>query len=75
MYINWKFDNIGKSIVDGKYKLFDFDASGITDDTNSEWLIEPVKFFNYKSAQERNVLLPIDIDNFCFETYLVKEEN
>jgi hypothetical protein len=29
MYVDWKLDNIGKSLIDGKYKLFDFDASGL----------------------------------------------
>lgn len=41
VYIDIKTDNIGKSI-DGNYKLFDFDNSGIVDIKNSKiWCLRP----------------------------------
>ena len=40
IYVDWKFDNIGKS-KDGNYKLFDFDASGIINLDTNEWIVTP----------------------------------
>jgi hypothetical protein len=46
MYIDWKFDNMGKS-VDGTYKLFDFDASGLIDLKTQQWILEPQHYWSY----------------------------
>jgi serine/threonine protein kinase len=52
IYIDWKFDNIGKN-KENVYKLFDFDASGIIDLNTNEWIIEPPNFFSYRNSKER----------------------
>lgn len=74
MYIDWKFDNIGKN-KDNIYKLFDFDASGLIDLNTNEWIIEPVNFFSYRNSKERNCKIPQEIDNWCFEYNLMNNKN
>ena len=69
MYIDWKFDNIGKS-ADGTYKLFDFDASGLID--SKGWVLEPVPFWSYKKARQ-NASLPKEIDDWSFEYNIGKK--
>ena len=74
MYIDWKYDNIGKS-DDGEYKLFDFDASGLLkseervgDYSDSPWEIEPPKhFWSYKQATIKGITNPKEIDNYAFD--------
>lgn len=42
VYIDIKDDNIGTSISNGEYKLFDFNCSGIVDKNNPKiWLMKP----------------------------------
>ena len=65
MYIDWKIDNIGKG-KDGKYKLFDFDSSGIIDVETNEWILKPMEFWSYKEAIKRGNTNPIEIDNWAF---------
>jgi hypothetical protein len=74
MYIDWKFDNIGKS-KDGIYKLFDFDASGLIDLNTNKWIIEPMNFFSYRNSKERNCKIPQEIDNWSFEYNLMNNKN
>jgi serine/threonine protein kinase len=73
MYIDWKYDNIGKS-DDGEYKLFDFDASGLLkseervgDYSDSPWDIEPPHFWSYKQAIINGFKTPKEIDNYAFD--------
>ena len=66
MYIDWKIDNIGIS-NDGKYKLFDFDASGIVDLKTNKWIIEPAEFWSYKEAKKNGCKTPQEIDNWSFD--------
>jgi hypothetical protein len=65
-YIDWKIDNIGRG-KDGKYKLFDFDASGIFDTDTNEWIIEPVHFWSYENALKRGFTQPKQIDDWSFD--------
>lgn len=69
MYIDWKYDNIGLS-ADGKYKLFDFDACGITNEANTEWIVNPPSYFNWKHALDKGFLDPVEIDDYCFQEYM-----
>lgn len=51
VYIDIKDDNIGYSHVDRRWKLFDFDVSGVVDTENPlQWKYPPVPFYNYKKA-------------------------
>eukprot|EP00798_Chlamydomonas_sp_ICE-L_P012733 gene12733-15979_t len=46
IYIDLRRDNIGYSHDDAKWKIFDFDASGIVDvDDDSVWLMEPPAYY------------------------------
>lgn len=53
IYIDFKLDNIGYSEKDKCFKLFDFDCSGLID-TNSKWILEPFKGYNYNNALNNN---------------------
>jgi serine/threonine protein kinase len=54
MYIDWKFDNIGKS-DDGQFKLFDFNCSGLIDITSKDqkWILKPPPYWSYSKAVAR----------------------
>jgi serine/threonine protein kinase len=70
IYIDWKFDNIGKS-RDGTYKLFDFDVSGTVKlDNKAEWELEPPKLHSYNNAFNHGKRTPIDIDDYAFNAGL-----
>jgi len=67
IYIDWKIDNMGKSKVDGSFKLFDFDASGIITTHTGEWKELPPEMNSYRIATiENGMKKPIQIDNFSF---------
>lgn len=66
MYIDWKHDNMGID-DDGKYKLFDFDASGTTD--AKDWKTKPEMWWSYKKAIKAGCKTPIEIDDFSFNEY------
>ena len=38
MYIDWKLDNVGISDIDGQYKLFDLDVSGLINIKTQKWI-------------------------------------
>ena len=66
MYIDWKLDNIGIS-EDGEIKLFDFNASGLTDTKTHEWKIEPLEWWSYNKAVQNGMVYPIEIDDYAFD--------
>jgi serine/threonine protein kinase len=63
MYIDWKYDNIGRD-QNGTFKLFDFNLSGIWVD--NKWVVKPIEGWNYNQAVEAAITFPIAIDNFAF---------
>jgi hypothetical protein len=73
MYIDWKFDNIGKN-KDGQYKLFDFDSSGIIDTDTNEWKITPPDYWSYRNAIEKSCMTPKEIDDWSFEYNIVQNK-
>jgi serine/threonine protein kinase len=76
MYVDWKFDNIGKSRIDGKYKLFDFDASGLINLSTKEWKLKPIdKYWSYKEAIKNGAKTPKEIDDWSFHHNIIKEGN
>lgn len=50
IYIDVKTDNTGYSHIDKKWKLFDFDSSGVCSDSGNSWNIEAPFHFAYKKA-------------------------
>lgn len=72
VYLDWKADNIGKSMSEGKsasmYKLFDFDASGIFNPETNDWLIEPIYLSTYDQR-----LTPTELDDSLFEENIVQK--
>lgn len=49
IYVDLKVDNMGYSVLDDRWKLFDFDCSGIAA-TKSRWKSEPPFYYAYKTA-------------------------
>ena len=84
VYLDWKADNIGMSegkyksvygsmsMSEGKsaskYKLFDFDASGIFNPETNDWLIEPIYLATYDHR-----LTPTELDDSLFEENIVQK--
>jgi hypothetical protein len=73
MYIDWKFDNMGKC-VDGKYKLFDFDASGLIDLKTQQWKLKanPITW-SYRHAIQNGAQTPKEIDDWSFNYNIIEE--
>lgn len=62
IYIDIKNDNIGYSHIDRKWKIFDFDASGISNNTYTDWIKEAPFYYAYKIAFKQYFRLT-DIQN------------
>ena len=74
MYVDWKYDNLGKS-ADGTYKLFDFDASGLIDLASKEWIFKPQHYWSYNEAIKNGALTPKEIDDWSFNYNMIEEVN
>ena len=74
MYVDWKYDNLGKSL-NGTYKLFDFDASGLIDLTSKEWILKPQHYWSYNEAIKNGALTPKEIDDWSFNYNMIEEVN
>ena len=72
MYIDWKYDNLGKSL-DGNYKLFDFDASGLIDLNSQEWILKPHHYWSYNEALKNGAKTPKEIDDWSFNYNMIEE--
>ena len=73
MYIDWKPDNMGIG-ADGKYKLFDFDVSGITTSNGKQWEKRPSTLsWSYRQALANGLKDPKEIDDFAFEINFIRE--
>lgn len=75
IYIDLKSDNIGYSDKDSCWKLFDFDCSGVCNDTFDSWLLKPPFFYGYKTAIKHyyNVdepILSIVPESYTFSNFL-----
>jgi serine/threonine protein kinase len=73
MYVDWKPDNAGLS-VDGQYKLFDFDASGIVGKSKKWNISPPVYYWSYSQAVANGKTDPVEIDDFAFDIGLVRKD-
>ena len=74
MYVDWKYDNLGKSL-NGAYKLFDFDASGLIDLASKEWILKPQHYWSYNEAIKNGALTPKEIDDWSFNYNMIEECN
>lgn len=72
MYIDWKPDNIGLA-SDGNYKLYDFDASGVTKPNKKNWSIKPPEWWKYGQAIASGIEDPVEMNNFAFDIGLVRD--
>ena len=73
MYIDWKPDNMGVD-ADGKYKLFDFDMSGITTSNGKKWKRSPSTLsWSYRQAIANGLKDPKKIDDFTFDINFNRE--
>lgn len=73
MYVDWKLDNLGKS-VDGKYKLFDFDASGLSDLKTQQWKLKAnPNYWSYNEAIKNGAQTPKEIDDWSFKHNIIEE--
>lgn len=52
-YIDLREDNIGYSHTHKKWKLFDFDSSGLVDLKTKKWIIEPNNGFFFKQINKQ----------------------
>ncbi len=71
VYLDWKIDNCG---IDkhGRFKLYDFDVSGIIDLQTNQWILEaPPNMWAYRYANKNGIYDPIEMDDFLFN-YFVK---
>jgi serine/threonine protein kinase len=69
VYLDWKYDNIGIG-KDGKYKLFDFDCSGIINTSKPYiWKEEPEHLFVYNNCIKKNITQPLKMDEYAFSTF------
>jgi serine/threonine protein kinase len=72
MYIDWKPDNTGIG-EDGKFKLFDFNASGLWNLQSQAWIVKPFEGYKWRKAKENGLVNPIEIDNYCFDLGFSKD--
>jgi serine/threonine protein kinase len=73
MYIDWKPDNMGIG-ADGKYKLFDFDLSGITTSNGKQWEKRPSTLnWTYRQALANGLKDPKEIDDFAFDINFIRK--
>jgi len=74
MYIDWKPDNIGVD-ANGKYKLFDFDLSGISTSNGKKWKRSPSTLsWSYRQAIANGLKDPKKIDDFAFDINFNRED-
>ena len=64
IYIDLKDDNIGYSHIDKRWKIFDFDSSGIANRSYTKWVKEPPFYYAYKTAYKKFFDIPQDVDTF-----------
>jgi len=71
MYIDWKPDNMGID-ASGNFKLFDFDASGISTADDKKWYKRPLPYWSFLQARLHNLSAPKEIDDFAFKINFIE---
>lgn len=67
LYIDWKWDNFG--VINNRYKLYDFDASGIIHPQTKKWCIEAPHYYKYNECVEAGCRTPLEIDDCAFANF------
>jgi hypothetical protein len=70
VYVDLSRDNIGYSTLDRRWKVFDFDCSGIFDlGDPTKWVVEPGPYENYKRAMSclESTFNLCEIDMYMFD--------
>lgn len=75
IYIDLKSDNVGYSELDNYWKIFDFDCSGICNDTYDNWIVKPPFYYGYKNAlkhyhQLEGPVMNINVNDYAFSNLL-----
>lgn len=75
VYLDFKKDNIGYSKLDGRFKFFDFDFSGIVKpNLPNQWLYPPNEGYNLRDAllntKEGKVVNYFDLDDEIFYNFM-----
>lgn len=77
VYIDLKEDNIGYSTIDKRWKIFDFDCSGIlVQGKNDAWKHSPPIYASYKEALSihgKAFVNMFDIDNVLLQNFFDQE--
>ena len=81
VYVDLKDDNMGYSTIDKRWKLYDFDCSGVIR-ANGKWKIEAPYYFQYKRACKTHTqsdrdafdvpkcdITPLEIDAILFNDW------
>ena len=72
IYIDFKDDNIGYSLRDKSWKIFDFDCSGFCSPDYQRWIIPPPAFFRWRDVSS----MILNLDTFIQNTKLqIKPES
>jgi serine/threonine protein kinase len=69
VYIELKLDNIGYSEIDKRYKLFDFDCSGVfTHDPflYNKWIYKPISSYLFSKLKINDIKNFIEIDDMLY---------
>jgi len=76
VYLDWKPDNIGISLLNGKIKVFDFDMSALLQRRVwyvNQWNLRPeIKGYLWRNAENAGITTPVKIDNWIFEKKLIR---
>uniref|UniRef100_A0A6C0CSG8 Protein kinase domain-containing protein n=1 Tax=viral metagenome TaxID=1070528 RepID=A0A6C0CSG8_9ZZZZ len=79
IYIDLKYDNVGFSEIDKKWKIFDFNISGIADPSFTQWIEKPPYYYSYKKAtkiyhQIEDPIFSIVASQYSFPNLLILDE-
>ena len=59
-YVDLKHGNMGFSMIDKRWKLFDYDSSGLYSIKAQSWIYEPPKYWNYRFGLKLKYGLKVD---------------
>lgn len=76
VYLDWKPDNIGISLLNGAIKVFDFDMSALLRRRVwyvNQWNLRPeIKGYLWRNAETAGMTSPVKIDDWIFEKKLIR---